>query len=33
LKNAPVIIGELTSPMLQAMKEWNIKKETKIKKF
>ena len=30
-KNAPVIIGELTSPMLQAMKEWNITKETKYK--
>ena len=30
-KNAPIIIGELTSPCLQTMKEWNVKKENKYK--
>ena len=30
-KNAPIIIGELTSPMLPKMKWWNEEKERKYK--
>jgi hypothetical protein len=29
--NAPIIIGELTSPKLQAMNDWNARKEKKYK--